>query len=170
MTGAEAPGWLVGGGAALLVTVIAVAGMALTKIEEWYYSLRKPSWQPPDWLFGPAWTSIFALMATAIYLAWYALPNDTGRWIFVALCLANGVLNVAWNLCFFTWRRPDWAGFEVVALWLSILALIVFVAPSSGLAAWLLVPYLLWVSFAAVLNWTITRLNAPFGETSKSAA
>ncbi len=78
------------------------------------------------------------------------------------LFVANGLLNMGWSLLFFTLRRPDRALVEVVALWLSILALIVVLAPASPLAAWLVVPYLLWVSFASVLNVAIVRLNRPF--------
>ena len=80
----------------------------------------------------------------------------------MGLFSANGVLNAAWSGLFFTLRRPDWALAEVVPLWLSIAAMIGGVAPLSALAGWLLAPYLAWVSFAAVLNRTIVRLNAPF--------
>ncbi|MBV9654878.1 MAG: tryptophan-rich sensory protein [Acetobacteraceae bacterium] len=140
----------------------AVSGALLTKIGPWYYGLRKPSWQPPDWLFGPAWTLIFALAVLSATLAWYRAPDAAARTVMVLLFAANSVLNIAWSWLFFTRQRPDWALGEVVFLWLSILALIVALWPYSPGAAWLLVPYLLWVSFASFLNWTIVRLNAPF--------
>ena len=81
----------------------------------------------------------------------------------IGLFCANGVLNVVWSPLFFRLRRPDWALMEVPLLWLSILALMFLLAPISRTASLLLVPYLLWVSFAAVLNLTIVRLNGPFG-------
>ncbi len=151
---ALAAGW------ALLVAVI---GARLTDIGPWYHGLRKPAWQPPNWLFGPAWTVIFALAATAFVLAWRAAPGGGARGALIAVYLANGALNILWNPLFFTLRRPDWALFEVPLLWLSIAAAIVFVAPLSPAAAWLLLPYLVWVSFASVLNLAIVRRNRPFG-------
>ena len=83
--------------------------------------------------------------------------------VILALFLVNAILNVGWSLLFFRLQRPDWALIEVAFLWLSIVALIVAIAPLSRLAAWLLAPYLAWVAFAAVLNFAIVRLNGPFG-------
>jgi tryptophan-rich sensory protein len=144
---------------------IAVAGMGawLTKLGPWYYQLRKPSWQPPDWLFGPAWTVILALASYAAWLGWEAADTPGERLRVVVLFAVNGVLNIAWSPLFFTLRRPDWALVEVPFLWLSLVAMIAGLAPLSTTAALLIVPYLLWVSFATVLNRTIVRLNAPFG-------
>lgn len=149
--------------AALVVVVLAIAGARLTDIGPWYFALRKPSWQPPDWLFGPAWTLIFALTAAAAAIAWNrAETAETRRMLEVAF-VANALLNVAWSWLFFTLRRPDWALIEVAAFWVSIVVLIGLASRVSTPAALLLVPYLAWVSFASVLNWTIVRLNAPFG-------
>jgi benzodiazapine receptor len=141
--------------------VAAVGGMA-TQIGPWYRQLRKPSWQPPDWAFAPAWTLIFTLTAWAGVLGWYHAPDDATRATLIAVFAANGLLNMLWSFLFFRWRRPDWALLEVVALWLSIAVLIGTLAGLSTLGSWLLVPYLLWVSFAAYLNLTIVRLNRPF--------
>jgi len=139
--------------------VVGGGGAALTALGPWYYQLRKPSWQPPDWLFGPAWTLILTLAAIAAGIAWNRAGGKiTGAriiWLFVI----NGALNMVWSLLFFRLRHPDWSLIEVVALWLSIAALIVGLAPASALASWLVVPYLAWVSFAAVLNWKIVQLN-----------
>jgi tryptophan-rich sensory protein len=141
---------------------VATLGGLVTDIGPWYHALKKPDWQPPDWLFGPAWTLIFALAAMAGVLAWRSRPN-LRRWaLIVGVFAANGVLNIVWSACFFGLHRPDWALAEVAALWLSIVALIVVLAPHSKLASLLIVPYLVWVSFAAFLNWTIVRLNYPF--------
>ncbi|MFM2422067.1 MAG: hypothetical protein RL291_597 [Pseudomonadota bacterium] len=138
--------------------VVAVAGGLLTEIGPWYRALKKPSFQPPDWLFGPAWTLIFTLTAISAAYAW----RDAGpgaRISIVTLFLINAALNIAWSGIFFTMRRPDLALIEVAFLWASILLLIIWILPVSRFAALLLVPYLLWVSFASFLNWTIVRLN-----------
>lgn len=151
---------LVAGTAAL---VVAAMGGFATEIGPWYRALRKPSFQPPDWAFGPAWTVIFGLAAVAGARAWEAAPDAATRTLVVVLFAVNGVLNVAWSLLFFRLRRPDWALIEVAALWLSILVLIVALWPFAPHGAQLLIPYLVWVSFAAVLNWATARLNRPFG-------
>ena len=140
--------------------VVAGAGAFLTDLTPWYRALRRPSWQPPDWLFGPAWTLILGLASYSLYLG---LRDSQDRLLVVGLFVLNGVLNVLWSPLFFRLRRPDWALVEVPFLWLSILAPIVLLAPVSRLAGLLLLPYLAWVSFATVLNITIVRLNRPFG-------
>lgn len=137
------------------------AGGAVTDIGTWYRSLRKPPWQPPNWLFGPAWTLIFVAASAAFVLAWRA-PGGEGRGMLVAAYVVNGILNFVWSLLFFGRRRPDHALVEVGVLWISIAAMMAAVVAVRPGAAWLLVPYLAWVSFAAVLNRTIVRLNAPF--------
>lgn len=150
------------GVAALAVLTVAILGGLATRIGPWYHALHKPGFQPPDWLFAPVWTAIFALTALAGVQAWDARP-PLRRWArILALFAVNGVLNVLWSALFFTLHRPDWALAEVVPFWLSILALIIAIAPSRRGAAWLLLPYLLWVAFAAVLNLAIVRLNGPF--------
>ena len=152
---------LIAVGAAILV---AVAGGMLTEIGPWYRGLRKPRFQPPNWAFGPAWTVIFALAAAAGVLGWEAAPTGAARAWVVALFVVNGGLNIGWSGLFFRLRRPDWALIEVGLLWLSILALILVLWPLSAGAAWCLAPYLAWVSFAALLNWRIVRLNRSFAE------
>jgi benzodiazapine receptor len=147
--------------AAIAACAVAAVGGLATQIGPWYRQLRKPSWQPPDWAFAPAWTVIFTLTAWAGVLGWWHAP-DGERGVVVAVFAANGVLNMLWSFLFFRRRRPDWALLEVVPLWLSIVVLIATLAPLSSLGGWLLVPYLLWVSFAAYLNLTIVRLNRPF--------
>jgi tryptophan-rich sensory protein len=144
------------------VTIVAVAGALLTELGPWYYGLKKPSWQPPDWLFGPAWTAIFICEATAAVLAWNALHLRPAMIVLIALLVVNGALNIAWSLLFFKRHRPDHALREVGFLWLSILAPMLVLFATVGWPGLLLVPYLLWVSFAAYLNRTIVRLNAPF--------
>ena len=149
--------------ALLGAVLLSAAGGLATSIGPWYRNLRKPTWQPPDWLFGPAWTIILGLTAWSASLAWEAAPTpDLARKVII-LFSVNALLHFAWSPLFFRLRRPDWAFYEVTFLWASVLALVIGVAPLSTLAAWCVVPYLLWVTFAAYLNLTVVRLNRPFG-------
>lgn len=161
MIAKRASGWVAVLTAAGAAIVVAGLGALATDLGPWYHALRKPAWQPPDWLFGPAWTVIFALAALSGYLAWRSLPDLAGWARIVGLFSVNGILNILWSVLFFGLHRPDWALAEVVALWLSILALIVVIAPYSKAASVLLVPYLAWVGFAAVLNLAVVQLNFP---------
>jgi len=148
--------------AAAAATFVAVLGGTLTDTGPWYQNLRKPSWQPPDWLFGPAWTLIFALATASAVCAWRDAQNRVQRdWVIMLFAL-NGFLNVLWSTLFFTLRRPDWALIEVAFLWASILLPMIVFWRFTKPATLYLVPYLLWVSFAAFLNLTVVRLNAPF--------
>jgi tryptophan-rich sensory protein len=149
--------------AAAGVTVVAVAGAVLTDLSAWYYNLKKPSWQPPDWLFGPAWTAIFICEAASAIIGWHAIHAAGMLALFIALLVVNGVLNMLWSYLFFKMHRPDYAQAEVGFLWLSILAPMIVLYVYAGWAWALLLPYLLWVSFAAFLNYTIVQLNQPFG-------
>ena len=145
------------------------AGGLLTDVGPWYLALRKPAWKPPDWLFAPAWTIIFICGGWATVLAWQGAPDAQGRSLVGLLMSANGLLNILWSGLFFKLRRPDWALVEVVALWLSIAAPMVLLAPFSAAVPWLLAPYLVWVSFASVLNLAYVRLNGPFGTPAQPA-
>ena len=140
------------------------AGGMLTRIGPWYASLRKPDWQPPDWLFGPAWTLIGLATGRAALDAWRAAPDRAGQRRVLRLCGLNGGLNALWSALFFARRRPDWALAEVGPLWLSIVGMIALLPGNRRRHASLLGPYLAWVSFASVLNAAIVRLNRPFGE------
>lgn len=151
--------------AVVWAVVLGAGGGLLTSIGDWYRALRKPAWQPPDWLFGPAWTVILGLAAWAFVLAWRGVDSDSAHRLLIALYLVNGVFHFLWSPLFFTARRPDWALIEVPFLWASVLALCVALRDGSVAASWMVVPYLAWVSFAAILNWTIVRLNRPFGAT-----
>jgi len=152
-----------------MITILVLGvGALMTTVGPWYRNLRKPSWNPPDWIFGPAWTVILGLAAAAGVLAWMQAPDADGRLRVAVLFGVNIVLHMLWSPLFFNLRRPDWALIEVPFLWLSIVALMVGVTPLSPLAPWLLLPYLLWVSFAAVLNLVIVRMNRPFGAAAES--
>lgn len=158
----------------MLVALLAwfgVAGLggAATKIDAWYYNLDKPRWNPPNWAFPVAWTTLFILIAIATARTWTSYSGDT-RALIIGLFVLNGVLNAIWSFLFFTFKRPDWAQIEVAALWLSIVALIVALWPATPGAALLLVPYLIWVGYAAVLNRAIVRRNGPFTAAAQSSA
>jgi tryptophan-rich sensory protein len=146
------------------VTTLVVLGVGgwMTNVGPWYENLRKPSWNPPNWIFGPAWTVILGLAAWSGVLAWTEAASGSDQLLILSLFAINIVLHMLWSPLFFNLRRPDWALIEVPFLWLSIVLLMLGLAPFSTLASWLLLPYLLWVSFAAFLNLTIVRLNRPF--------
>jgi tryptophan-rich sensory protein len=144
--------------------IVAWAGAVLTEIGAWYYNLKKPSWKPPDWAFGPIWTVILALAAVAGALAWRAAGVEGDRPLLLTVLLINGALHIAWSWMFFKLRRPDWALIEVALLWLSVLSLIIILGSLSRTAGWLLVPYIVWVSVAAFLNYRIVQLNGLFGK------
>lgn len=139
--------------------LVALAGAALTELGPWYYGLRQPSWKPPDWLFGPAWTVIFALAAVAGAEAYERAATPAAQNWVIALSVLNGALNMAWSLLFFKLKRPAWALAEIAPFWLSILALALALGAVSLRAGLFLVPYLIWVAFAAGLNYAIVRMN-----------
>lgn len=148
--------------AAAAALFVAMLGGLMTDIGPWYMGLKQPAWKPPDWAFGPVWTTIFALAAAAGVKGWRSAPSPASRELLLVLFALNGFLNVFWSLLYFRLHRPDWALLEVPFLWLSVLALIVVLRRSSAAAAWLLVPYLVWVAIAALLNWQTVQLNGPF--------
>ncbi|MGJ7614007.1 MULTISPECIES: TspO/MBR family protein [unclassified Variovorax] len=148
--------------AALAALCVAVLGALMTDLGPWYRGLVQPAWKPPDAAFGPIWTTIFALAASAGVIGWRRAPRGGMReWMLVLFAL-NGFLNVLWSLLYFRLHRPDWSLIEVPFLWLSVLALVLLLGRVSKLASALLLPYLLWVAIAAVLNWETVRLNGPF--------
>ena len=125
---------------------------------EWYAQLKKPLWNPPGWIFGPVWTALYTMMAIAAWLVWLNCGFSARRKALV-LFLLQLLLNAAWSPLFFGLHRPALAFVEIVMLWLAILAtLLVFWKVQRG-AGVLLLPYLAWVSFAVVLNFTLWRLN-----------
>jgi tryptophan-rich sensory protein len=142
----------------LLAIAVGGIGGAVTEIGPWYFSLIKPTWQPPDWAFGPVWTLIYITTGIAGVRAW-RLGDTRQRRLFLIALLINCALNVLWSLLFFKMQRPDLSLIEVVALWLSIVPLILLPLRYSPRSSLLMLPYLAWVSVAAYLNLTIVRLN-----------
>jgi benzodiazapine receptor len=130
----------------------------MASLGSWYVGLAKPSWNPPSWLFGPVWTVLYAMMAVAGWLVWRrggAASQLALRWFAIQLAL-----NVGWSAVFFGLQLPGRAFVEILVLWLAIAATLVASWKVSRAAGILLAPYILWVSFAAILNFTIWRLNA----------
>ncbi len=125
---------------------------------EWYTMLKKPSWNPPAWIFGPVWSSLYTMMAVAAWLVWkrggFAAQRRPLRLFLVQLAL-----NGAWSPLFFGLHWPGVAFAEILLLWLAIVTTLTAFRPVSRVAAWLLAPYLAWVTFAAVLNFMLYRLN-----------
>ncbi len=131
----------------------------ISSIPTWYRGLSKPPWNPPDWAFGPAWTALYILMGVASWLVWrYGWDNRSVRValrVFAVQLLLNGI----WSVLFFGLRSPGIALVEIGVLWCMILATVVLFARRDLLAGAILVPYLLWVTFASALNWEVWSLN-----------
>ncbi len=148
--------------AALPVAAAAVLGNVATipNIPVWYASLAKPSFNPPNWIFGPVWTLLFIMMAYAFYCI-LRLPHAmAGRRLAIGLFLIQMALNALWSWAFFAAHNPLAGLIVIVCLWMMIAATIVSFFRLARTAGALLVPYILWVSFALVLNAAIFRLNA----------
>ncbi len=150
--------WLILVGWLLLCFGAAALG-AFFPPSEWYASLNKPSWNPPAWVFGPVWSMLYTMMAVAAWRVWRKGGFAQQR-LPLGLFLVQLALNAAWSPLFFGLQRPGIAFAEIILLWLAIACTIVVFRRVDRVAAWLLVPYLAWVSFAAVLNGTLWRLNA----------
>lgn len=156
----------------LAAFVLASAAAALPGIllrpGAWYRELVKPPWRPPNWLFGPVWAVLYIMIAVAGWLVWQAGPwAQTGPAL--ALFALQLVLNALWSMVFFGLHRPGWAAAEMSLLWLSIMVTIVLFHAIDATAAWLLVPYAAWVSFALALNVKVWQLNRPPARSSSPA-
>jgi tryptophan-rich sensory protein len=125
---------------------------------EWFMSLNKPSFQPPGWVFGPVWTTLYTLMGVSLWLVRRSVATHQ-RNIAISVFFVQLVFNFLWSIIFFRWHMIGWALVDIIILWLLILVTIILFGKISRTAAWLLVPYFLWVSFAMVLNWSIWSIN-----------
>ena len=150
---------------ALIVSFIACMGAATVgalltarAIKEWYRGLKKPSWNPPDWAFGPVWTILYILMAISAWLVWEDGSPDE-RLLPLSIFGIQLALNVAWSGIFFYKRKLLGGLVEVLVLWTAILVTILSFWGVSNTAALLLLPYIAWVSIASYLNYTVWRLN-----------
>jgi len=136
-----------------------ISGFATaTSITDWYVALNKPSFNPPNYLFAPIWTTLYALMGISLFLVWKS-PEGRGRNNALVIFAVQIALNFIWSFLFFKFNLIGVALVEIVLLWISILMMIIFFRRISKLAAFLQIPYLLWVSFATILNSAIWHLN-----------
>lgn len=143
----------------LCVLLGSVGGLVtVNEIPTWYATLNKPSFNPPNWLFGPVWTTLYVLMGIGVYLIWKQ-PVSKERNKALQVFILQFILNFCWSFIFFGLHATGWALIEMMALWILILLTILHFAKHSKLAAWLLVPYIAWVSFALLLNAAIWKLN-----------
>ncbi|MCB9802974.1 tryptophan-rich sensory protein [Candidatus Nomurabacteria bacterium] len=150
----------------LLLSIIICQGAGLlgsvfttSEINAWYRGIIKPSFNPPNWIFGPVWTLLFLLMGFALYLIWQEDFKKKKVQLAWAIFIGQLVLNVFWSVLFFGLHNPGAAFVEIIILWLAILTNIYYFYQVKKTAAYLLLPYILWVSFAAILNFAIWQLN-----------
>lgn len=148
---------------ALLIAIclgVMLSGALITApaIAEWYTTLRKPAWTPPDWLFGPVWTALYLSMAVAAWLVWRHRHGTHVAWP-LGLFTVQLFLNAAWSPLFFGLRNPAAALVDVVLLWCCVGAALLAFWRVHGIAGGLLVPYWIWITYAAGLNFSIWRLN-----------
>ncbi len=146
-------GWLL-----LCFAVSAIGAFASMQARSFYVELSQPTWAPPGWLFGPVWTVLYAMMAVAAWLVWRQ-DGFKKQAFALSLFMFQLVFNALWSWLFFAWQMGAASLLNIVVLWCLILATIISFKSSSKLAAGLLVPYLLWVSFATVLNYAMWQLN-----------
>ncbi|MEI2749621.1 MAG: TspO/MBR family protein [Ferruginibacter sp.] len=142
------------------VAIGAVSGFFTSAgVQGWYKTLVKPSFNPPNWLFAPVWTTLYIMMGIACYLVWKSSKAESEKRQALTLYGIQLVLNFFWSIIFFYLEQPGWAFVEIIFLWIFILLTILSFRKISIAAAWLLVPYICWVSFASLLNFYIWKLN-----------
>jgi tryptophan-rich sensory protein len=130
----------------------------IKSIPIWYAALDKPSFNPPGWIFGPVWITLYIMMGISFYLIW--IKNDLPNFgLITSVFILQLVLNAFWSIIFFGLHSPFYALIEIVSLWISILICIILFYKVSKISAYLMIPYLLWVSFASILNFYIWKLN-----------
>jgi translocator protein len=138
----------------------AIAGFFTTSgVNGWYANAFKPSFNPPNWIFAPVWTTLYILMGIALYLVWRAAAGKTVKQTALTFFAVQLLLNFFWSFLFFSLQQTGWALVEIMLMWVFILLTIIWFGKISSTAAWLLVPYICWVSFATVLNYSIWKLN-----------
>ncbi len=130
-----------------------------TGVKGWYAVANKPSFNPPNWIFAPVWTALYILMGIALFLIWRSAAEKSIKQTALLLFAIQLLLNFFWSLIFFSLRQTGWAFLEIIAMWIAILLTMIWFNKISATATWLMVPYILWVSFAAVLNYSIWKLN-----------
>ena len=151
-------GWV-----ALAALAGVVGGIASRDANVFYGVLAKPTWAPPGWLFAPVWSALYVLMGVAAWLVWRAGPatpaGRASRRVGLALFVGQLGLNALWTWLFFAWRQGALAFGEIVLLWLAVVVTTWYFARVRPLAAWCLVPYLVWISYATALTWAVWQRN-----------
>ena len=144
----------------IIPQLAAILGSLFTSktVDTWYLELIKPSFNPPSWLFGPVWTTLYILMGISLYLVWADRKKKFRKPAFTFYGIQLG-LNALWSILFFGLQSPLYAFIEIIFLWTAIAFTIYYFYKISKNAAYLLIPYILWVSFAAILNFSIYYLN-----------
>lgn len=150
-------------GAIISILIAEAAGLigsvfTAASVKSWYLTLVKPSWNPPSWLFGPVWTSLYALMGLSAYLIWQE-KNKAGLKLALGIYVLQLILNIIWSGLFFGLKNPGLAFAEIIVLLVFIIVTLVLFWRINRFAGMLLIPYLAWVLFASYLNYTIWRLN-----------
>jgi translocator protein len=128
-------------------------------VNGWYAAANKPWFNPPNWLFAPVWTCLYIMMGIALFLIWKSSADKTVKQTAIILFAVQLTLNFFWSFIFFKTQQLGWAFAEIIALCVMILLTILWFGKISSTAAWLLVPYISWVSFASVLNYALWKLN-----------
>ena len=129
-------------------------------INTWYVTLNKPWFNPPNWIFAPVWTLLYIMMGIAFYLIWKTEAVNYVKQTAVILFAAQLLINFLWSLIFFYLKQPGWAMLDIILMWILIIATIFSFGKISSTAAWLMLPYICWVSFAMILNFYLWKLNA----------
>lgn len=150
-----------------LVIAIAISELAgiigsiftVSAIPTWYTTLIKPTLNPPSWVFGPVWTTLYALMGTSAFLVWKRGLNHKNVRIALFVFGLQLTLNASWSIVFFGLQSPAWAFANIIAMWFTIIWTMMLFYKISKPAMWLLMPYIIWVSFAVYLNYSIWMLN-----------
>lgn len=128
-------------------------------VKGWYALANKPWFNPPNWIFAPVWTTLYVLMGIALFLVWKSQAEKSIKETAIILFGVQLALNFLWSIIFFKLQQPGWAFAEIILMWVMILLTILWFGKISPTAAWLLVPYISWVSFASILNYGIWKLN-----------
>jgi benzodiazapine receptor len=145
---------------AIPLTVGGVSGFFTTEgVTTWFTTINKPSFNPPNWLFAPVWTALYIMMGIAFFLIWKSNAAATLKNIALRIYFIQLAFNFLWSFLFFYMHQPGWALVDILLLWVSIILTMFAFKKVSVTAPWLLLPYICWVSFATLLNYSIWRLN-----------
>lgn len=144
-----------------IVELVGIIGSVFTSssVNGWYQTLIRPDLAPPDWVFAPVWTTLFALMGISAFLIWEKSVSNKGARFALFIFACQLLLNLLWSMIFFGLQSPGWALLEIGILWIAITTTILLFYKISRLASLLLIPYILWVTFAVYLNYLFWILN-----------